>query len=292
MEYNIKTEPGVKRELLITSVKREKVDLGAVEAPAITSLEKRKADLEREKEQEPGHNPDWQEWVQEEESRSSGSPDSLLPTELAENQFSYPRHDPHHCYDQYQYQEPYTHYQEGQAFFHHTDRPPLDFSGQFQHHIYPNWNPTHWPQEPGINCVTSDNGATYTMLQGPRLSPAPDTGLQPQPLRLRSVPEALRLPAPEQLPGLSDQVSSSRCDAYPDQHLPKVLTPIQTNIKRNGAVELSQSPDNISAMLTGRKKDPVPIIPRLAPTSCSNCGTTSTSLWRRDKVTFFYNFFC
>ena len=275
LEYNIKKEPGVKRELLITNVKREKVDLGAVEATNTTNLER---------EEEHGHNPDWEEWVQEEESRtsSSGSPDSVFPAEVAENQFSYPRPDPNHCYDQYQenqYQEPYSPYPESQGFYHHPDRPPLDFGGMFHHQFYPNWHPPHWPQEHDNNSVTTDDGSTYTMLQRPKIDLTSDPGLQVQNLRPRSVPESQRLPAPE-LPDLSDKVSSPRCD-FPEHNLPKVLTPIQTNIKMNHGPP--KSPDH---MVTGMKKDPVPIMPRLAPTSCSNCGTTSTSLWRRDKVCF------
>ena len=285
MDYNIKTEPGARRELLITSVKRERLEnlVKGEKDDILVSTN----NIEKE--------PEWEEWFQTEESGSSGAPDSVFP---AENRISYHPPDPNHYGGQNQ--EGHEPYHQGQELYHHTDHhpPQHDYGPQFHHYMYqnPSWNSAQWHQEPNIHSMTSNSepGPSYTLLQPPKISLAADTGLQSQTLPFRSVPQHV----------ITNQHSYPRCDVFPptqtdlDQashHLasdtslktrrllapeyvpdiidppPRVLTPIQTNIK------YPQSPDSSSGMLTEVK--------RMAPTSCSNCGTTSTSLWRRNPAT-------
>ena len=318
MEYNIKTEPGAKRELLITRVKRERLETtvkGGKDEILVSA-----ANIEREE----GSKPEWEEWFQTEESGSSGAPDSVFPSE---HQISYPPADP----NQYgQYQEAYVPYPQGQELYHHTDHhpPPPEYGPQFHHYMYPTWNSSQqWHQEHTMHSMTSSEaGPSYALLQPPKVSLADGPGLHSKTLRLQNVisnqdssprcemfpptqinldqshhhfaPDTglltLRLPAPEHatdiitehppstnnekfvcLPPSPDQSSviltglQHASDIVSDPPR-RVLTPIQTNIK------YPQSPDSSSGRMTEVK--------RMAPTSCSNCGTTSTSLWRRDPA--------
>ena len=188
-------------------------------------------------------NPDWDEWLQEEETRFSGcSPQSLSPAPVTDvTEYYHPLTDP--------YYQPYLPPGPPQA----VATPALEFVTSSTEFI---------PRSPA-NIVTT----TYSTLHQLRTStptiqintptltpwhptpspplPAPSTPQQPSDM-------TINIPSPQ--PGPSARQSSESL--------------------------LKQAP--ILCNKPSQKPRPAPG-PRAPPCSCSNCGTQETSLWRKAK---------
>ena len=297
-DYNIKTEPGVKRELLITRVKRERLETNnkrentdKIHAASVEEGRGQKHGLRKERED---HNPDWADWLQEESrTSSSGSPESVYNAEYTDSQHP-PPPDPPPYYQHYQnpmYRDSYEPYRDYNNGFYAEDGP-LDMGPQFQHDVFPSLL-LHQESHNAVNYVTSNietpstyiaqainsvtsntqTASTYTILQVPKVSLFSDTGLQSQ----RLLESQALLVAPKQVPDYSPEPQDT---SRPEQSLPQVLTPIPNNIKIKQ--EQHQIHDPKSVLMKTFDDSPVAVFPRVAPTRCTNCGTSTTSLWRRD----------
>ena len=190
---------------------------------------------------EPVHddtNPDWDEWLQEEESRhsnhSSGSPQSVAGGDCL-----------HY----------YTSYYPDQVITCSPLPPaPIILTSQPRDHYHD-------------TSVTS----TYTTLHQPRVSlqssfSHPPPLAYPQPPSSQMMTMVLGPPSP------------------PEPRLAQPPSPTQMNMMNS-----TPQPQTPASILCNKSKMENEFVPdstcaKLSPTTCTNCGTSSTSLWRRDPL--------
>ena len=193
-------------------------------------------------------NPDWDEWLQEEESRCSSSSPQSVST-------------PDSC-DHYPPSSSYHHLQSPPSSSYHHLQSPAVVQESLQYY-YPQHNIEYVPSP--INVVTS----TYSTLHYPRTSaPTPhSTMILPPPSQTPVILPQHPLPPQSRTPVVLPPPSPPT----PQSQEPSSSTPAETVLQHS----------SILCNKTGGDLASLPLA-RLSPTLCTNCGTQHTSLWRRD----------